>query len=169
MRPVAQKFLAVSFLALGALVYCAVQTTSRDRDKEVLPSGKSPRLLLDRTWFDRLPKRGENIGVWFFLPGGLGIEDKGSSFRFAIDVFEFERRGAAFDLTWLHDKKKQTVAFDIVECHDKPPFDLCLDLKDELRGHRRLWSFADDEDMDANVPSAKEWRAANELRAKLAR
>ncbi len=39
-------------------------------------------------------------------------------------------------------------------------------LKDTLRGNRRLWSFANDSDMDANVPSAKEWRAADELRAK---
>lgn len=168
MRPVVQKFLAVSLLAVGVLGYCAIRPAIQE--SEALPSGKEGRLLLGRFWLDRMPtKRGEDIDGWLFLHGGLGMNDKGSNYRFSVDIFEFERRGSAFDLTWLHDKKKQTVSFDVVECHDKPPFDLCLDLKDELRGNRRLWSFSDDDDMNAHIPWATDWRSADELRAKSAR
>jgi hypothetical protein len=73
------------------------------------------------------------------------------------------------DIVFFQDKKKQALTFDIVPCDDKPPFDLCLDLKEPLRGHKRLWSFDDRSDMDAYVPWAREWRESAEVRARGAR
>ncbi|AKV03604.1 hypothetical protein AKJ09_10267 [Labilithrix luteola] len=137
-----------------------------ERD-DVDPSSKSARLLLSRPWFDRLPKsRTDEISFWVFFAGGIGFEDRGSRFRSTFDVFEFERQGSKFDLVFLQDKKRQLVPFEIVECHETPPFDLCLDLKEPLRGQKRLYSWDDDADMDAHVPWAREWRASAEVRAK---
>lgn len=174
MSPFFQKVVAVAafgLLAAGVVVARRPANATEDvadesADDAVGPNAKSPRLLIRRFWFDRLPKkRGDEIDAWLFLGGGIGLEEKGSSSRFALDFFEFERRGNRADLVWFHDKKKETVAFTVVECHDKPPFDVCLDLKEPLRGQKRLYSFDDDADMDANVPWAKDWRAAEELRA----
>jgi hypothetical protein len=128
---------------------------------------KSPRLLLGHFWFDRLPaRRSDEIDAWLFLGGGIGFEEKGSSFRFSLDVFEFERQGATANLVWLADKKKQRVAFEVVACDDKPPFDLCLDLKEPLRGQKRLYTFDHDSELDQNVPWAREWRSSLEARAR---
>ena len=133
-------------------------------------SGKDPRLVLRRPWFDKLPqKRTDEIELWIFMGGGYGIHDKGSVYRSTIDFFDFERQGSKVEIVFLQDKKKQSVPFEIVPCHDKPEFDLCLDLKEPLRGHTRLWSWDDDADMDRHVPWAKEWRASAEARARGAR
>jgi hypothetical protein len=168
-----QKLVVLAVLGVGA--FGVASFTRRDapagvEQADVSVTAKNPRLLIRRFWFDRLPKkRGDEIDVWLFLGGGIGFEEKGSTYRFGLDVFEFERQGSKVDLVWLHDKKKQNVPFDVVECHDKPPFDLCLDLKEPLREQRRLWSFDDDAEMDANIPWAREWMASAEARARTVR
>jgi hypothetical protein len=174
MNSTVQKLLVVTVLGVSALVVlrAARRDAPSDRSEEAgaEPNAKAPRLLLRRFWFDRMPKkRGDEVDAWIFLGGGIGLQDKGSSYRFGVDLFEFERRGSTLDLVWFHDKKQQSVAFSVVECHDKPPFDLCLDLKEPLRGQKRLWSFDEDADMDANVPWAREWRSSAEARARVIR
>jgi len=142
-------------------------TVSAGEGSEAAPLAKDPRLVLRRPWFDRLPKkRTDEIELWIFFGGGFGLHDKGSMWRSTVDFFDFERRGSTVDIVFLQDKKKQVAPFEIVECHDKPPFDLCLDVKDPLRGKTRLWSWDDDADMDAAVPWAREWRASAETRAR---
>ena len=134
------------------------------------PAAKDPRLVLRRPWFDTYPKkRTDEIELWVFFGSGFGLHDKGSMWRSTVDFFDFERQGSKVDITFLQDKKRQVASFEIVECHDKPPFDVCLVLKDALRGKTRLWSFDDDADMDAHVPWAREWRASAETRARSAR
>ena len=131
---------------------------------------KDPRLVLRRPWFDSYPKkRTDEIELWVFFGGGFGLHDKGSMWRSTVDFFDFERQGSKVNIVFLQDKKKQAVGFEVVECHDKPPFDLCLVLKDPLRGKTRRWSWDDDADMDAHVPWAREWRASAETRARSAR
>ena len=86
-----------------------------------------------------------------------------------MDFFDFERQSSKLEVRFLHDDKKQTVSFEVVACDDQPPFDLCLDVKEPLRGKKRLYSFADDDEMDAHVPWARAWRASAEARSRAAR
>ena len=172
-----QKALAALVLVVAGLGTASLLRGASERcgnaqggSATATPLAKNPRLLLSRPWFDSYPKkRTDEVDLWIFFGGGFGLEDKGSMWRSSIDFFEFERQGAKADITFLQDKKKQVVGFDIVECHDKPPFDLCLKLKEPLRGKTTLYSWDDDADMDANVPWAREWRASAEVRAKNAR
>lgn len=172
----AQKALAAVVLVVAGI---GVAAALRSWDGEVRRSGttglarpaaKNPRLVLSRAWFDAYPKkRTDEVDLWIFFGGGIGIEDKGSMWRSTVDFFEFERQGSRLAITFLQDKNKRAVGFEIVECHDKPPFDLCLKLKEPLRGKTTLYSWDDDADMDAHVPWAREWRASAEVRARTAR
>lgn len=133
-------------------------------------AAKDPRLVLGRPWFDRYPKsRTDAVDLWIFFGGGIGLEDKGSSWRSTLDVFELERQGSRLDLVFFQDKSKASVRFEIVACDDRPPFDLCLELKDPLRGQTRLYSWGDDEDMNAHVAWARAWRDSAAARAHAAR
>jgi len=129
--------------------------------------GKSPRMILGRVWLDKLPKkRTDEIDVWIFFGGGIGIEDKGSSYRSTLEVFELERQGAKLDVVFLHDQKKQTVKFAVKSCSDDPAFDLCLELDPPLKGVSKLRSWGDDDEMDKAMPWGREVRKAAEARAR---
>lgn len=175
----AQKAIAAAvLLVVGAAAVVALRggearEASRGEERQaadVAPAAKSPRLVLSRPWFDTYPKkRTDEVDLWIFFGGGFGLNDKGSMWRSTIDFFDFERQGSKVDVLFLQDKRRQVVGFDIVECHDKPPFDLCLKLKEPLRGKSTFYSWDDDADMDAHVPWAREWRASAEVRARSAR
>jgi hypothetical protein len=170
MSTTSQKLLAVGALALAGLASIAVFRKPADETPRVEPEAKNPRLVLGRAWFDKLPRKStDTYDLWIFFGGGIGIEDKGSRWRSTLDVFELERQGDKLDILWFQDKSKQSVKFEIVACDDKPPFDLCLDLKEPLRGQKRLYGFDRESDMDANIPWARELRASAEARGRAAR
>ena len=177
---VSQKVLAAAgTVAVGLALIVLLGGRGQEGPREASRSGvaeapgitaKDPRLVLGRPWFDRYPKsRTDAVDLWIFFGGGIGIEDKGSSWRSTLDVFELERQGSRLDLVFFQDKSKASVRFEIVACDDKPPFDLCLALKDPLRGQTRLYSWGDDEDMNAHVPWARAWRDSAAARAHAAR
>ncbi|MBL8605783.1 MAG: hypothetical protein JNL38_00620 [Myxococcales bacterium] len=131
---------------------------------------KSPRLLLGRLWLDKLPaKRTDTVDLWIFFAGGIGLEDKGSSFRSTLEIFELERQGSRLDIVFLQDQKKQTVKFAVKSCSDKPEFDLCLELTPPVRGVSKLYGWGDDEEMDRAMPWGREWRKAAEVKARAAK
>jgi hypothetical protein len=129
-----------------------------------------PRLVLGRIWFDRLPKsRTEDVTVGIWFGGGIGLYDTGSAWRSTIDIFEFERRGDALDMTFLHDKKKSSVKFKITRCDEKPPFDLCLDLDNPPRGPKRLYGFSREDEGASKVPWSRDLFRAHQTRANMSR
>lgn len=140
----------------------APQAEATDGDDE-----KSPRLLLGRIWLDKLPKnRTDTVDLWIFFAGGIGLEDKGSSYRSTLEIFELERQGSKLDIVFLQDQKKQTVKFTVKGCSDKPEFDLCLELAPPVRGVSKLYGWGDDEEMDRAMPWGREWRKAAEVKAR---
>jgi hypothetical protein len=163
-----QKALVVGGLALAGIAAIAVMRRDKEEapatamppaSDELRPQAKDPRMILSRIWLDKLPrKRTDEFDLWIFLAGGIGLEEKGSRWRFTFDVFDLERQGSKLDIVFLQDKKKQNIKFEVVSCSDKPPFDLCLDLSEPLRGQKRLWSWDDDGDMDSNMPWGRELR-----------
>jgi len=168
-----QKFAALGVLllgALGAIAICPSKEKDRASEDVASPNAKDPRLVLSRPWFDHYPKtRAEEVDLWWFSSAGIGIHERGSVYRATMDFFDFERQAARLEVMFLHDKKKQSVSFEVVACDDKPPFDLCLDVKEPLRGKKRFYSFAYDDEMDANLPWARAWRASAEARSRAAR
>ena len=115
----------------------------------------NPRKILGRGWFDTWPeKRRDNLKFFFFGGGGIGIYEEGSSYRYAVDVFELERQNDKLTITFLQDGKKTETTFKITPCNEKSPFDLCLDLADSPRGPKRYYGFDDDEDYAAKMPWA---------------
>lgn len=125
----------------------------------------SPRLLLNRLWFDELPEKPtDSVDLWIFLAGGIGLHEKGSSYRAAIDLFEFERQGGRLEGRYLHDRKPLKTAFAVRSCDDHEPFDLCLTL-DSLEGKKvELYGFGHDDDMDRHAPGSKAVLAAARAR-----
>jgi hypothetical protein len=129
------------------------------------PAG-NPRLVLGRVWFDRYPeKRTEEVQIFIFLAGGIGIYEKGSAWRASNDIFEFERQGDALRMTFLHDKKNADTKFTVRACDEKPPFDLCLDLQDSPRGPKRYYGFGDADEAARQIPWGQAMLKAAEGRA----
>lgn len=138
-----------------------------DQTEQTRALAKDPRQVLGRPWFDRYPKnRNTEMDLWWFSSAGIGIHERGSYWRSTMDFFDFERASSRLEMRFLQDKKKESVSFEIVACDDTPPFDLCLDVKEPLRGKKRFYSFAFDDDMESHVPWAKEWRASAEARSR---
>lgn len=119
------------------------------------------RLLLNRVWFDRLPEGPrDDLGVWIWLAGGIGIYQRGSAYRASFELFEFERQGHAVSMTFLHDQEQASTDFRIEECDEQPPFDLCLTLLTAPRERNRYYSFGAHEDMVEHVPWSRRILAA---------
>jgi hypothetical protein len=117
------------------------------------PQGKNPRLLLGRLWLDRMPRRPtDEVDLWIFFGGGIGVHETGSRWKGSYEIFDLERRGSSVDLTYLQTKKKVTTSFEITRCDDLPPFNLCLDLKDLPGGPVRLHGFDYDDELDRAMP-----------------
>ncbi|AKT38143.1 hypothetical protein [Chondromyces crocatus] len=152
----------VVLLGAGALL---AKTLGGDTTTEASDAG-SPRAILGRVWFDTYPEKPrDEVQIAIFLPGGIGIFEKGSAFRSAFEVFEFERQGDKVALTFLHDRKSAESKFTVRDCDEKPPFSLCLDLQDPLRGPKRYYGFGSADDMAREVPWGSAVLKAAESRA----
>ncbi len=126
----------------------------------------NPRAVLSRAWFDRYPdKATDEVQLWIWFGGGIGIHETGSYWRSTFDLFEFERQGDKLSMTYLQDKKTAETRVKITPCEEKPPFDLCLDLTDALGGRTRYYGFGDLDDMGARIPWSKNLLRAAEARA----
>jgi hypothetical protein len=126
----------------------------------------SPRAILGRVWFDALPEKPtDDMNIWIWLGGGIGIHETGSFYRYGMDIFDFERQGDKVSMMYLHDKKKVETKFSIKACDEKPPFDLCLDLTNELGGRKRYYGFGANDEMEARIPWAKGVLRSAEARA----
>jgi hypothetical protein len=127
-----------------------------------------PRAVLNRVWFDRYPRKAtDEIKLWLFLAGGLGVYQEGSAYRSASDVFDFERQGETIELAFLHDRQKAQLRFQVTPCDEQPPFNLCLDLAGSPRGPRRYYGFGDEEDMAASIPWGRRLMRAARARAEV--
>ncbi len=156
-------------LAAGMLV-AAASIRFACGGHDAAPEAKNPRLVLGRPWLDHMPSGArDDRELWVFLAGGIGIHEKGSWFRSTVDIFDFERQGGSLSLTFLHDKSKARTRFQIQSCDDEPPFKLCLVLDDPPRGPKKLYSFADDDDMDRAMPWARDEVKVAEAKARSAR
>ncbi|MFO0549570.1 MAG: hypothetical protein U0271_14350 [Polyangiaceae bacterium] len=134
---------------------------------EAVEVAVTPRLVLNRVWFDKLPEKPtDSIDLWIFLGGGIAFHETGSQFDFKVEIAEFERRGSKLDITMLQNKKRITTAFDVGECHDNPPFNLCLTLKDMPGGAIKLYGFAYDDELERAAPWAKAELEGVKARAK---
>lgn len=156
------------FAALAVLLAAfSLRFACGHRDAE--PSAKDPRLVLGRVWLDHLPSGArDDRELWVFLGGGIGIHEKGSWFRSTLEIFDFERQGSSLAITFLHDKSKARTKFTVTSCDDKPPFKLCLVLDDPPRGPKKLYSFADEDDMDRAAPWARDEVKVAEAKARRA-
>lgn len=158
-----RKFAAV--FAIAAVAFVTVRTCG---STTVQGDAKDPRQILGRLWFDQYPaNRRDDIQFFIFLGGGIGLYEKGSAYRWADDIFEFERQRDVVTMTFLHDKKTARVKFEITKCDDKPPFDLCLTFDDSPRGPKRYYTFADEDDMAARLPWSRAALRAAEARSKV--
>ncbi|HEY4122935.1 MAG TPA: hypothetical protein VGM56_33955 [Byssovorax sp.] len=125
------------------------------------------RQILGRVWFDKYPEKSTDVvEIWIWLGGGIGVHERGSSWRLWSDLFEFERQGDKLTMSALQDKKETVRRFTVAKCDDAPaPFDLCLTLDEKLGGQKRYYGFSYDDDMDAHVPWARSVKKAAEARA----
>jgi hypothetical protein len=114
------------------------------------------RAILSRAWFDKYPRTGKDeVKLWIFFAGGLGIYETGSSWKLSLEIFDFERQGDSVALEFLQDGKKASTKFSIATCDDVPPFDVCLTLTDPPRGPTKYYGFASEEEMNTHIPWAR--------------
>lgn len=160
-RPLAAlALLAASSIAIGGAAISAFTASNHDA------ADLNPRLVLNRIWFDRLPeKRGDEVQFWLFFAGGVSLHEKGSTYRWTDEIFDFERQGDKLLMKSLHDGKSVETKFTITRCDEKPPFDVCLDLADSPRGPKRYYGFGDDDEESSRVPWARAMKRAAEGRA----
>jgi hypothetical protein len=114
------------------------------------------RAILSRAWFDRYPRTAKDeVKLWIFFAGGLGIYESGSAWKVSLEIFDFERQGESVALEFLQDGKKASTRFSIATCDDVPPFDVCLTLVDPPRGPAKYYGFASEDEMNAHIPWAR--------------
>lgn len=157
-------FIAAILITIG-LLKCQSETTA----EVSVPEGEAeaaPRLLLSRLWFDKLPEKPrDEVDLWIFFGGGIGIHETGSWYRASFDQFEFERSGSKIDATNLHDKKRWKTGFSVRECHDKDPFNACLTLEQVNGKKLELYGFMYEDEMEQAVPGSKAILAAAKARS----
>lgn len=147
---------SVLALALGSAAL--VSWTGGD---EAQVAERPARLLLNRIWFDRMPETNrDDVAVWIWLAGGIGIYQHGSAFRASMDIFEFERSGHSVAMSFLHDGEAASTEYTIESCDEQPPFDLCLTLLTAPRGRNRYYSFGSGDDMSEQIPWSNRIMAA---------
>ena len=153
--------MAVSLLVVG------VSYAFRPSTRDVAPDAE-PKEILNRLWFDRLPdKAPDTYTPGLFFAGGIGLYETGSRYRSAYELFEFERRGAALDVTFLQDGRKVDARYKIAACDEKPPFNLCLDFENAPMGPKRLYGFSFDDEESKAIPWAKELKSAGRAKSGL--
>jgi hypothetical protein len=114
------------------------------------------RAILSRAWFDKYPRSAKDeVKLWIYFAGGLGIYETGSAWKVSLEIFDFERQGDSVALEFLQDGKKASTKFSIATCDDVPPFDVCLTLVDPPRGPAKYYGFASDDEMNAHIPWAR--------------
>ena len=114
------------------------------------------RAILSRAWFDKYPRTAKDeVKLWIFFAGGLGIYETGSSWKLSLEIFDFERQADNVALEFLQDGKKASTKFSIATCDDVPPFDVCLTLTDPPRGPAKYYGFASEEEMNTHIPWAR--------------
>lgn len=145
------------FVLLGASLTLLVATMRAHYAEELASAAaveaSEGRGILGRAWFDRWPDAPTtDIHLLIFLAGGIGVHEHGAQYKFALELFEFERQGKHLDVSFLHDGARAKVDFSIERCSDLPPFDACLRLHDDFRGPRTYYGFADDEELARRLP-----------------
>lgn len=140
--------LGVGFIVARRVLETPARTVSAPSSStEDMIAAAEGRAVLNRAWFDRVPASGQDdVDLWIFFAGGLGIQLSGSSYRWSTDVFDLERQKNRLELVALQDRKITRFSFTIEACTDKPPFDLCLYPSEPLRGKKVLYGFGDEED-----------------------
>ena len=124
-----------------------------------------PRAILSRVWFDKYPDKPREVtSMWIFLSGGLALYERGSSYKFGLELFDFERQNDRVVISSLQDKKALTTPFKIERC-DHEPFDLCLTFETAVRGPKTFYGFSRRSDQDAHAPAGTAFRRAAEARA----
>jgi hypothetical protein len=139
--------------AVYSTIDCTASAPALEADDGV---DANPRLILGRAWFDKLPEKAtDEIDLWIFFGGGIGIHEKGSRFQAAFEIFDFERQGSKLQVTYLHSGKKASASFTIEKCEDKRPFNLCMTLTGLPGGTVKLYGFQYDDEQDAALPWAR--------------
>jgi hypothetical protein len=171
---VSRHRLALSvFVGLVALLAVWLLTPSRPAAVDAGAAGDDieaadplqPRAILNRVWFDKYPEKPrDTTHLWIFLGGGVAFYERGSYYRVAMEIFDFERQGDRMVITSLQDKKSVATPFKIERC-DQEPFDLCLTVETPARGPKTLYGFSHRGDQDAHAPSATAFQRAAEARA----
>ena len=141
---------------IGGAVYLASDQCSKPDAAELVEVDVNPRLILGRVWFDKYPEKAtDEIDIWIFLGGGIGIHEKGSRYKAEFEIFELERQGSKLDITYLHNNKKASATFKVEQCEEKRPFNACLTLNGLPGGTVKLYGFLYDDEMDAAIPWGK--------------
>jgi hypothetical protein len=168
-----QRLALMVFVGLVAMLAIWLLTPSRPAQVDAGAAGDDievadplqPRAILNRVWFDKYPdKPRETTQLWIFLSGGIALYERGSYYRVAMEIFDFERQNDRMVITSLQDKKSVTTPFKIERC-DQEPFDLCLTIDTPARGPKTLYGFSHRGDQEAHAPSATAFRLAAEARA----
>lgn len=146
--PVTMALTAAALVAVGlAALTCG--PTERCADTADRPA----RLLLNRPWFDHYPESTrDEVSLWIWLAGGIGLHERGTTWRTSFELFEFERHGSDVEMRFLQDGEEARTRFTVTSCDDLPPFDLCLTLDAAPRGPQRYYSFGGGDDLAAHVP-----------------
>jgi hypothetical protein len=158
-----------TLLTLAAVLAIGTALFSWTSDEPPSTAERPGRLLLNRIWFDSAPQTPrDEIGVFIWLAGGIGVYQRGSSVRAAYDIFEFERNGNAFTMTFLQDSEQVSTEFTIEACDEQPPFDLCLTLLNAPRERNRYYGFGAHDELVEHVPWGPRMMNAARAQAALA-
>jgi hypothetical protein len=148
---------AIVVMTFGGFLYLGLRGSAPALEAEEGADEKvNPRLILNRAWFDKYPEKAtDEVDLWIFFGGGMGVHETGSRYKATFEIFEIERAGSKLHISYLHEKKTVSTAFTVETCSDKRPFTVCLTLKDMPGGPLKLYGFHHDEELESAIPWGK--------------
>jgi hypothetical protein len=147
------RSLVAATLVLGALAGCG-------RAKmQALPPDEAKKLLIDRSWVDRLPtKIDDKLHVYRFTPSmGGGVYQDRTIFAGTFELFMFEADGKSIRFNLLHTGTKKLCRYTIEPLEQKGPegVDIKLTIEGSPRGTEVYYSWRKNPaDLDAVLAHA---------------
>ena len=143
-------------LVVATLLLAACST--KPATQRALPPDQAAKLLLDRNWLDRVPKKiDDKLHVYRFVPSmGGGVFQDRTIFFGTFELFTFEADGSRIRFNLLHTGDKRVSRYTIEPLATPGPdgVDLMLTIDDDPRGPKRYYGWRNEgKDLDAHLKS----------------
>lgn len=137
-----------SLLCLPVIAFAAACAPDRAPASRAVDPGEAARLLIDRSWIDRMPARhSDRLHVYRFTPSmGGGVYQDRTVFRGSFELFTYDVADGALAIRLPETGERVRTPYQIERVDGPEPFDLRLTLEQAPRGPRTYYAMSCESD-----------------------